>query len=259
MRTDELHKFSDGTLNDVRSTLNDIAKGIMMEYLSMRKWSNLDKKRARVMVQDIDKQQYQRSQNRKDLPRDISLDSVVVLRYEKRSKSENKGKVSTEMELVLQQGTSFKVSVSVEEVEELKRNVKINGEKKEALLILRQKLVMRTASAAAKPCQGDSSEFYRIIGSFLTMVAVSPCQVEANTTCSYSTDIYKDIMKAQNIKKDGYTCFQHQEQYEHVGPEVTRSQEGKSSQDDVKRLCLVDDLKEVQDHIHVKLKIQVKA
>ncbi|GJU47779.1 hypothetical protein Tco_1217334 [Tanacetum coccineum] len=60
MRTDELHKFSDGTLNDVRTALHDIAAGIRMEYLSMRKWSNLDQKRARVMVQDIDKQLYQR-------------------------------------------------------------------------------------------------------------------------------------------------------------------------------------------------------
>ncbi|GJV35539.1 hypothetical protein Tco_1408016, partial [Tanacetum coccineum] len=60
MRTDELHKFSDGTLNDVRTALHDIAAGIRMEYLPMRKWSNLDKKRARVMVQDIDKQLYQR-------------------------------------------------------------------------------------------------------------------------------------------------------------------------------------------------------
>ncbi|GKA94006.1 hypothetical protein Tco_0815992 [Tanacetum coccineum] len=47
-------------------------------------------------------------------------------------------------------------------------------------------------------------------------------------TCSYSTDISNDIMKAQ---------------YEHVGPKVTRSQEGKRSQDDDDRLCLVDDLK----------------
>nr|GEU41470.1 hypothetical protein [Tanacetum cinerariifolium] len=60
MRTDELHKFSDGTLNDVRSALYDIVAGIRMEYLPMRKWSNLEKKRARVMVQDIDKQLYQR-------------------------------------------------------------------------------------------------------------------------------------------------------------------------------------------------------
>ncbi|GJW68390.1 retrovirus-related pol polyprotein from transposon TNT 1-94 [Tanacetum coccineum] len=60
MRADELYKFSDGMLNDVRSALHDIATGIRMEYLPMRKWSNLDKKRARVMVQDIDKQLYQR-------------------------------------------------------------------------------------------------------------------------------------------------------------------------------------------------------
>nr|GEX53793.1 retrovirus-related Pol polyprotein from transposon TNT 1-94 [Tanacetum cinerariifolium] len=60
MHTDELHKFSDGTLNDVWSVLYDIATGIRIEYLPMRIWSNLDKKRARVMVQDIDKQLYQR-------------------------------------------------------------------------------------------------------------------------------------------------------------------------------------------------------
>ncbi|GJV65978.1 hypothetical protein Tco_1476806 [Tanacetum coccineum] len=50
MHDDELHKFSDGTLNVVRTALHDIAAGIRMEYLPMRKWSNLDKKRARVMV-----------------------------------------------------------------------------------------------------------------------------------------------------------------------------------------------------------------
>ncbi|GJX11319.1 hypothetical protein Tco_0201178 [Tanacetum coccineum] len=36
MCTDELHKFSDDTLNDVRSALHDIAAGIRMEYLPMR-------------------------------------------------------------------------------------------------------------------------------------------------------------------------------------------------------------------------------
>ncbi|GKB60535.1 homeodomain-like protein [Tanacetum coccineum] len=52
-------------------------------------------------------------------------------------------------------------------------------------------------------------------------------------TCSYSTDIYKDIMKAQ---------LSYQEKYEHVGP---KSQDHKMARllDDVKRLCLVDDLK----------------
>nr|GEU39092.1 hypothetical protein [Tanacetum cinerariifolium] len=58
MHTDELHKFSDGMLNDVRSTLHDIVARITMEYLPMRKWNNLDKKSDRVMVQDIDKQLY---------------------------------------------------------------------------------------------------------------------------------------------------------------------------------------------------------
>nr|GEX43434.1 hypothetical protein [Tanacetum cinerariifolium] len=44
MRTDKLHKFSDGTLNDVWSALHDIAAVIRMEYLRMRTWSYLDKK-----------------------------------------------------------------------------------------------------------------------------------------------------------------------------------------------------------------------
>ncbi|GKE40878.1 hypothetical protein Tco_1464283, partial [Tanacetum coccineum] len=81
-------------------------------------------------------------QNQRDLPRDIPLDSVEVLRYEKKKYSEIKGKVPTETELVLeqtQQGTSYEVSVSAKGVEELKRKVKIKGEKKEALLTLRQK------------------------------------------------------------------------------------------------------------------------
>ncbi|GJU17117.1 hypothetical protein Tco_1145083, partial [Tanacetum coccineum] len=48
----------------------------------------------------------------------------------------------TKTELTLeqtQQGVSDEVLVSIEGVEELKRNVKIKGEKKEALLTLRQK------------------------------------------------------------------------------------------------------------------------
>ncbi|GJW89495.1 hypothetical protein Tco_0164835 [Tanacetum coccineum] len=55
MRTDELHKFSDGTLNHVRTSLNDIVTGIQMEYLPKRKWLKQDKQRARVMIKAIDK------------------------------------------------------------------------------------------------------------------------------------------------------------------------------------------------------------
>ncbi|GJV16898.1 hypothetical protein Tco_1362221 [Tanacetum coccineum] len=56
MRTDELHKFSDGTLNHVHTSLNDITLGIEMEYLLKRKWSKQDMQRARVMINAINKQ-----------------------------------------------------------------------------------------------------------------------------------------------------------------------------------------------------------
>ncbi|GKA19752.1 hypothetical protein Tco_0699667, partial [Tanacetum coccineum] len=60
MSADELYKFSNGKLDDVWFALHDIASGIKLEYLPIRKCSNLDKKRARVMVQDIGKQHYHR-------------------------------------------------------------------------------------------------------------------------------------------------------------------------------------------------------
>ncbi|GJR64532.1 hypothetical protein Tco_0010597 [Tanacetum coccineum] len=55
MCIDELHKFSDGTLDDVRTALNDRLKGIRMEYLPQTFWSQRDKANARAMIQAIDK------------------------------------------------------------------------------------------------------------------------------------------------------------------------------------------------------------
>ncbi|GKF15952.1 hypothetical protein Tco_0057414 [Tanacetum coccineum] len=55
MCIDELHKFSDGTLDDVRTALNDCLKGIRMEYLPQTFWSQRDKVNARAMIQAIDK------------------------------------------------------------------------------------------------------------------------------------------------------------------------------------------------------------
>ncbi|GJT53243.1 hypothetical protein Tco_0988297 [Tanacetum coccineum] len=100
-------------------------------------------KRRIIMVTSV---KVMRCQNQRDLPRDIPLDSVVVPRYEKRSKSKNKGRVPTEMELVLeqtQQGTSYEVPV------------------------------------------------------FPMMEAARRGRVRFIAACSYSTDIYKDFMKAQ--------------------------------------------------------------
>nr|GEZ24769.1 hypothetical protein [Tanacetum cinerariifolium] len=55
MRIDELHKFSDGTLNDVRNALDDHLNGIRMQYLPTTIWRRGDKDRAAAMIQVIDK------------------------------------------------------------------------------------------------------------------------------------------------------------------------------------------------------------
>nr|GEX13837.1 reverse transcriptase domain-containing protein [Tanacetum cinerariifolium] len=55
MRIDELHKFSDGTLNDVRNALDDRLKGIRMQYLPQTIWIKGGKDRAVAMIQAIDK------------------------------------------------------------------------------------------------------------------------------------------------------------------------------------------------------------
>nr|GEZ39303.1 hypothetical protein [Tanacetum cinerariifolium] len=55
MRIDELHKFSDGTLNDFRNALDDRLKGIRMQYLPQTIWRKGDKDRAAAMIQAIDK------------------------------------------------------------------------------------------------------------------------------------------------------------------------------------------------------------
>nr|GEV00187.1 hypothetical protein [Tanacetum cinerariifolium] len=50
MRIDELHKFSDGTLNDVQTTLDDHLKRIWMKYLPQDIWRKSDKERAAAMI-----------------------------------------------------------------------------------------------------------------------------------------------------------------------------------------------------------------
>ncbi|GKB88635.1 hypothetical protein Tco_0960907 [Tanacetum coccineum] len=50
MRLDELYKFSDDTLNDVRTALDDRIKGIQMEYMPQTIWRNNDKECATTMI-----------------------------------------------------------------------------------------------------------------------------------------------------------------------------------------------------------------
>nr|GEV82809.1 retrovirus-related Pol polyprotein from transposon TNT 1-94 [Tanacetum cinerariifolium] len=50
MHIDELHKFSDVTLNDVRTALDDRLKGIRIKYLPQTIWRRSDKERAAAMI-----------------------------------------------------------------------------------------------------------------------------------------------------------------------------------------------------------------
>nr|GEX94326.1 hypothetical protein [Tanacetum cinerariifolium] len=55
MRIDELHKFSDEMLTDVRTALDDRLNGIRMKYLPQTIWRKSDKERATAMIHAIDK------------------------------------------------------------------------------------------------------------------------------------------------------------------------------------------------------------
>ncbi|GJT87561.1 hypothetical protein Tco_1069278 [Tanacetum coccineum] len=86
MPSDELYKLCDGTLTSIRDALQDIVSRMHMEYLEYGEDFRL--------LERI---------NWRDLPRDITLVRIEVLRYDKKEKSEKLGIVLTEMELVLEQ------------------------------------------------------------------------------------------------------------------------------------------------------------
>nr|GEW77594.1 hypothetical protein [Tanacetum cinerariifolium] len=44
----------------IQRWVEDLQLGIRIEYIPKRKWSGLDKQRARVMIQDVDKKLFQR-------------------------------------------------------------------------------------------------------------------------------------------------------------------------------------------------------
>ncbi|GKB57177.1 hypothetical protein Tco_0913363 [Tanacetum coccineum] len=60
MHSDELYKFCDSTLSSVQRDLYDIASILEMDYLPKRRWSNLDRKRSRIMIKAIDQQLFER-------------------------------------------------------------------------------------------------------------------------------------------------------------------------------------------------------
>ncbi|GJR91471.1 hypothetical protein Tco_0215482 [Tanacetum coccineum] len=170
MQVDELYKFLDKTLKTVRDELHHRILNFCLGYnkeMSRRRWTAIDKNRSELMVELLDKQMRERRiiinlerlvgawelemdyklmtrTNQRDLPKDIPLDRIEVLRYDTKGVKVRKGKMQTKTELTLeqtQQGVSDEVLVSIKGVEELKRKVKIKGEKKKALFTLRQKPV----------------------------------------------------------------------------------------------------------------------
>ncbi|GJU97236.1 hypothetical protein Tco_1326507 [Tanacetum coccineum] len=103
IHSDELYKFSDETLTSARDVLHDIASNLRMDYLSKRRWSDLDKKRSNIMIKSIDMLLYKRSQNQRDLLRDIPLVRIEVLRYDIKGVKQEKGIMSTKTGLALEQ------------------------------------------------------------------------------------------------------------------------------------------------------------
>ncbi|GKB45393.1 hypothetical protein Tco_0896146 [Tanacetum coccineum] len=89
--------------------------------------------------------------------------------------------IPTETELALeqsQQGVSYEVSRSTRSYQfSHSEIVDIEKVAVRSSLRLPNKKLTRTASAAAKPYQGDSFEIYLITG-FPTVVASSPCRVK---------------------------------------------------------------------------------
>nr|GEU71489.1 putative reverse transcriptase domain-containing protein [Tanacetum cinerariifolium] len=142
MRETEVHKFSDGTLNRIMDNLDHMVKEFkLFKYnsgMEIRIWSEDDRKRSKEFIEVI-KARLKTSRIFKSLKsfvsgrlRDVDYRLIQSELYQKdrpciyfyqsykvgnvRSKSENKGIVPTEMELVLeqtQQGTSHEVSVHI--------------------------------------------------------------------------------------------------------------------------------------------------
>ncbi|GJY71987.1 hypothetical protein Tco_0475690 [Tanacetum coccineum] len=168
----------------------------------------------------------------------------------------------TEMELVLeqtQQGTSYEVSVSAEGVEELKRKCKIKGEKKEALLTLKQK---------PEHAEFDESNTY-VLERFDTSAGnpVKEILLKLNLP---DHRILKDggeecFSRSVKVKEVQERCIikafklSNQEMYEHVGPKVTSSQDCKVYKMEKRDYAWLMISRCSRLHIHIQVKIKEQA
>ncbi|GJW26317.1 hypothetical protein Tco_0040128 [Tanacetum coccineum] len=192
MRIDELHKFSDGTLDDVRTALNDRLKGIRMEYLPQTFWSQRDKANARAMIQAIDKRlktrRIMRSLERFVGGRPYGEHQVNSFHNEDENCLSQHQKLMVELErFILQAGNPVK----------------------KILLKLNQ-----------SDQQVDSS---RAEGVWKTLNPAT-----SDTTIKH---LFLEVSKCVKVKEFQERCNikAFQEWYEHVGPEVASPQDGKVS------------------------------
>ncbi|GJW19375.1 retrovirus-related pol polyprotein from transposon TNT 1-94 [Tanacetum coccineum] len=209
MRIDKLHKFSDGSLDDVRTALNDRLKGIRMQYLPQTIWKQHDKDNARAMIQSTDKQLKTRRIMR-------SLEKFVGGRpYE---------------------GDFWLLQRTIEDIMVILRSARVQNFQEFLNSKLHKKILTRNTLKLNLPDHrilkdgGKVKEFQR---SFR----------HSDTERLSRSD---EVLKLKNFKKDAtLKLFKstNQERYEHVGPEVTSSQDGQGHKMAKKRLCLVDDLK----------------
>ncbi|GKA90967.1 hypothetical protein Tco_0812837 [Tanacetum coccineum] len=206
-------------------------------------------------------------QNRRDLPKDIPLDSVVVLRYEKKSKSENKGKVPTEMKPVLeqtQQGTSYEVS-SWTQCRYAQSSLATQGLSTKVAKIARRfntaswksvkEILLKLNLPDHRSILTDSKEHIKrdMEGRSIKDKEFQRSFRHSDTERLSQSD---EVLKSMNFKEVSVTLIPN---YEHVGPEVTRSQEGKDYKMATRDYAWLMILRSSKDHIQVKNKIQAKA
>ncbi|GJT41686.1 hypothetical protein Tco_0941551 [Tanacetum coccineum] len=198
MRIDELHKFSDGTLNDVRTALNDRLKGIRMEHLPLTIWRQSDKDKTGAMIQAIDKQLKTRRIMR-------SLEKFIGGRpYEDKMDS-----VHSTLSMYYDYGAHVK------------------GE----LLVVRN----RYSNPMIHPEQERSTQGYPLdsveVLRFYTLSGnpVKEILLKLNLPDHRILKDGGEVLTLKNFKKDAaLKLFKstNQERYEHVGPEVISSQDG---------------------------------
>ncbi|GJR79651.1 hypothetical protein Tco_0150436 [Tanacetum coccineum] len=205
MRTNKLHKFSDGTLNHVRTALNDIAIGIQMEYLPKRKWSKKDKQRARVMINAIDKKlrdrrlmcSLEKFVGGRPYGGDLRLLRRTILFYH----------------MIF---LSFRLNTSARNpIKEILLKLNLPDHRS---ILTDSKVTPTKPGRMTKPCLSP-----RFIANYFNAGILK----DGGEECLSRSD---EVLKLKNFKKDAtLKLFEstNQERSEHVGPEVTSSQDGK--------------------------------